>query len=151
VPRGRKFADSLMEETGFEPSVPGRERNESLSGTGTVTEATKVRLEAIAYIPGTDGSNPFPSREESANFRFLSGRDRAASRIGLTRTRGANLGFLPTPRLCACVADAFRKISGGRARKPMWWRNGRRRQALAASPVYATDPAIDGLAHGRPG
>jgi hypothetical protein len=27
-------------------------------------EATKVRLEAVAYLPGTDGSNPFPSSGE---------------------------------------------------------------------------------------
>jgi hypothetical protein len=29
-------------------------------------EATKVRLEAVAYLPGTDGSNPFPSTGESS-------------------------------------------------------------------------------------
>ena len=62
--RNRWFADSPLEGTGFEPSVPRRERNESRSGTGTVTEATKVRLEAVAYLPGTDGSNPFPSGGE---------------------------------------------------------------------------------------
>src|SRR5271165_1955226 len=38
--------------------------------TGIVTYATKVRLEAEAYLPGTDGSNPFPSSGESANHRF---------------------------------------------------------------------------------
>src|SRR6478672_4606845 len=33
--------------------------------------APKVRLEAEAYLPGTDGSNPFPSCAESAaNFVF---------------------------------------------------------------------------------
>jgi hypothetical protein len=42
-----------------------RIRIESRSGTGTVTETTKVRLEAVAYLPGTDGSNPFPSTGES--------------------------------------------------------------------------------------
>src|SRR5271166_2910830 len=42
--------------------------------TGIVTYATKVRLEAEAYLPGTDGSNPFPSSGESTNFRFLSRR-----------------------------------------------------------------------------
>jgi hypothetical protein len=31
----------------------------------TVTEATKVRPEAVAYLPGTDGSNPVPSTGES--------------------------------------------------------------------------------------
>src|SRR6516162_1696861 len=59
-------ADSPLEGDGFELSVPRRERSESLSGTGSVMEATKVRLEAVAYLPGTDGSNPFPSSEESA-------------------------------------------------------------------------------------
>jgi hypothetical protein len=60
-----------LEGTRFEPSVPRRERNESLSGTGTVTEATKVGLEAVAYLPGTDGSNPSPSSGESgANLTF---------------------------------------------------------------------------------
>ena len=53
-------------------SVPRRERQgESVSGTGTVMEATKIRLEAVASLPGTDGSNPFPSSKESANFQFL--------------------------------------------------------------------------------
>src|SRR6516225_8080335 len=34
-------------------------------------EATKVRLEAVASLPGTDGSNPFPSSGESgANLIF---------------------------------------------------------------------------------
>jgi hypothetical protein len=40
-------------------------------------EATKVRLEAVAYPPGTDGSNPFPSSGESAtNLGAVSGRSR---------------------------------------------------------------------------
>jgi hypothetical protein len=34
-------------------------------------EEKEVRLEAVASLPGTDGSNPFPSSGESANFRFL--------------------------------------------------------------------------------
>src|SRR5262249_55615099 len=46
-------------------SVPRRERSGSISGTGTVTETTKVRLEAVASLPGTDGSNPVPSSSES--------------------------------------------------------------------------------------
>src|SRR6516162_2379667 len=37
------------------------------SGTRTVTEATKVRLEAVAYLPGTNGSNPIPSSGESVS------------------------------------------------------------------------------------
>jgi len=48
----RFAADSPVEGNGFELSVPRCERNESLSGTGTVTEATKVRLEAVAYLSG---------------------------------------------------------------------------------------------------
>jgi hypothetical protein len=40
----------------FELFVPRRERNESLTGTGTVAEAAKARLEAVAYLPSTDGS-----------------------------------------------------------------------------------------------
>ena len=52
---------------------PRRERQgESVSGTGTVMEATKTRLEAVASLPGTDGSNPFRSSGESVNFRSLS-------------------------------------------------------------------------------
>ena len=62
--------DCLLEGNGFELSVPRCERNESRSGTGTVTEATKVRLEAVAYLPGTDGSNSFPSSEGSAASGF---------------------------------------------------------------------------------
>jgi hypothetical protein len=46
---------------------------ETNPGTGTVREATKVRLQAVAYLPGTDGSNPFRSSGESANYRFPSG------------------------------------------------------------------------------
>jgi hypothetical protein len=65
--------DSPLEGNGFELSVPRRESNESHSGTGTVTEATKVRLKAVAYLPGTDGSNPFPSTGESVA-NWLSGR-----------------------------------------------------------------------------
>ena len=49
--------------------VPCREKNESRSGTGTetVTKVTKVRLEAVVYLPDTDGSKPSPSSRESAN------------------------------------------------------------------------------------
>src|SRR6516225_3683053 len=38
-----------------------------------VTGATKVRLQAVAYLPGTNGSNPVPSTGESYE---LAGRDR---------------------------------------------------------------------------
>ena len=77
-----------MEGNGFELSVPRRERNESRSGTGTVTEATKVRLEAVAYLPGTDGSNPFPSTGESANFQSLAMDPEA--RLGIHAIRAAS-------------------------------------------------------------
>jgi hypothetical protein len=33
----------------------------------TVTKVTKVRLEAVVYLPDTDGSKPSPSSRESAN------------------------------------------------------------------------------------
>jgi hypothetical protein len=61
--------DSLLERDGVELLVPCREKNESRSGTGTetVTKVTKVRLEAVVYLPDTDGSKPSPSSRESAN------------------------------------------------------------------------------------
>ena len=34
-----------------------------------VTGATKVRLQAVAYLPGTDGSNLVPSSAESVSHR----------------------------------------------------------------------------------
>ena len=40
-----------------------------------VTGATKVRLQAVAYLPGTDGSNLVPSSGESYE---LAGRDRCS-------------------------------------------------------------------------
>jgi hypothetical protein len=43
-PKVRFAIDSALEGDGFELSVPRRERSESLSGTGSVMEATKVRL-----------------------------------------------------------------------------------------------------------
>ena len=43
---------------GLPPKRPGRRRFARLSA--------KVRLEAIASLPGTDGSNPFPSSGESS-------------------------------------------------------------------------------------
>jgi len=58
-----------LERDGVELLVPCREKNESRSGTGTetVTKMTKVRLEAVVYLPDTDGSKPSPSSRESAN------------------------------------------------------------------------------------
>ena len=48
------------------------------SGTRTVTEATKVRLEAVAYLPGTNGSNPIPSSGESGLSQEVTRRGREA-------------------------------------------------------------------------
>ena len=45
---------TAWEGNGFEVSVPRRERDESRSRAGTVTEAAKVRFEAVAYLPGED-------------------------------------------------------------------------------------------------
>jgi len=59
-PQTSKGRQQPLERTGFEPSVPRRERNESPLGTGTVTEATKVRLEAVAYLPRIEGSTNVP-------------------------------------------------------------------------------------------
>ena len=61
--------DSLPERDGVELLVPCRKKNESRSGTGTetVTKVTKVRLEAVVYLPDTDASKPSPSSRESAN------------------------------------------------------------------------------------
>ena len=68
--RNRKFARFSAGGDWIQHSVPGRERGEAPSGLGTVTEATKVRLEAVAYLPRTDGSNPFPSSGESGELRY---------------------------------------------------------------------------------
>jgi hypothetical protein len=82
--------DSPLEGNGFELSVPRRESNESHSGTGTVTEATKVRLEAVAYFPGTDGSNPFPSKKESVSSWISSRGEKGSKRRGYAWSRLAH-------------------------------------------------------------
>ena len=46
---------------GFEPSIPARWEMNPVRESEPSRRATKVRLEAVAYLPGTDGSNPFPS------------------------------------------------------------------------------------------
>jgi len=85
--------DCLLEGNGFELSVPRRESNESHSGTGTVTEATKVRLEEVAYLPGTDGSNPFPSSSESCANQIRCDGARAAASGGSSRPRRSRRPF----------------------------------------------------------
>jgi hypothetical protein len=63
-------------------------------------EATKVRLEAVAYLPGTDGSNPFLSSGESiANLIPL---------LGATRTHADQDGCrdkLVTPNAADTSSD----------------------------------------------
>jgi hypothetical protein len=49
--RNQKFADSPVEGNGFELSVP-RAKEMNPVRAGTVTEATKVGLEAVAYLSG---------------------------------------------------------------------------------------------------
>jgi len=79
--RSRKVVRLSAGGNGFEPSVPRRERNESPSGTGSITETIKVRLEAEACLPGTDGSNPF--------------------RVSEARGRAESYGFVSVPLSCA--------------------------------------------------
>jgi hypothetical protein len=51
-------------------------------------EATRVRFESLASLPGTNGSNPVPSSGESTNFQFLNGNTRSAARgICIRKTR----------------------------------------------------------------
>ena len=46
-----KFApDSPVERTGFEPSVPGRERLNPFPGMGTVTEAIRGSLDTVSHL-----------------------------------------------------------------------------------------------------
>ena len=61
--------DSPLERDGFELAVPVVKEVKPFSGT--VMAMTKVRLEAVAFLPGIDGLNPSPCSGESANFRFL--------------------------------------------------------------------------------
>src|SRR6202040_3718460 len=74
-----RFArDSPLEGTGFEPSVP-RGKGPTLRvsvlfrpDSSVGGEPTRGDIERLVVSCGTDGSNPVPSREESANHRFLS-------------------------------------------------------------------------------
>jgi hypothetical protein len=76
--RKTKFAaDSALEETGFEPSVPRDTTNLSMSalvGSAPTEKSERKRTDTRSVGPfprGTGGSNPSSSREESANHRFL--------------------------------------------------------------------------------
>jgi hypothetical protein len=69
--RDRGFADSLLEEDGFEPSVPlGRE----------VLERSNISTRWVLLQGGTEGSNPSSSSEESATNRSRRRRWNAASK-----------------------------------------------------------------------
>ena len=76
----RRFADSALEGTGFEPSVPRDTTNLSMSpllGSPPTEKSERRRTDIRSVGPfprGTDGSNPVPSSAESANHRFLSSR-----------------------------------------------------------------------------
>jgi hypothetical protein len=70
--------DSALEGAGFEPSVPhktpgvrvasGVVRADDVSPLAGITH--RQRKPVLVVSRGTDGSNPSPSSEESANFRF---------------------------------------------------------------------------------
>jgi len=64
--------DSLLEGTGFEPSVPPR-KGADASCVGSLSpdlsvggEPTRGDIERLVVSRGTDGSNPIPSSKESA-------------------------------------------------------------------------------------
>src|SRR6516225_4201406 len=81
-------ADSALEGTGFEPSVPPRKRHPSreapaadhgrLARRPVLNDANQLigpaslvgNSRETLHKSGTDGSNPVPSRGESANHRF---------------------------------------------------------------------------------
>src|SRR6267378_2124421 len=79
VPKTKFAADSALEGTGFEPSVPRDTTNLSsrlwLVPANRKVGAKENRHTKVGPFPrGTDGSNPVPSSAESANHRFLSSR-----------------------------------------------------------------------------
>jgi hypothetical protein len=86
-------ADSPVEESGFEPSVPPV--NELVSPAGTRMRTRRYgRSRGVVYVAGTKGSNPLSSSGESAS---SSGPRRRASRLRrsngggpqVTRRRGS--------------------------------------------------------------
>ena len=67
--RDRKFADSALEEAGFEPSVPRELMSPSLDSPLTEKSArtrTDIRTTTGAFR-GSDGSSPLPSTGESTD------------------------------------------------------------------------------------
>ena len=65
--RDRFVADSSLEGDGFEPSVPDTKEPVFVS-EGELRDRTGAAKKGC-FLCGTDGSNPSPSRDESANFR----------------------------------------------------------------------------------
>jgi len=61
--RDRKFADSLLEGDGFEPSVPDTKEPGFVS-EGELRDRTGAAKKGC-FLCGTDGSNPSPSSGES--------------------------------------------------------------------------------------
>jgi hypothetical protein len=68
--RNRWFADSSLEGDGFEPSVP--HKKQPFLAAPVRSRNSPSETKPGSFVSGTDGSNPSPSREESANHRFLS-------------------------------------------------------------------------------
>src|SRR6266446_1697732 len=72
LPKTKFAADSALEGDGFEPPVPGT-KEPVFVAEGELRDRTGAAKKGC-FLCGTDGSNPSPSREESANHRFLSSR-----------------------------------------------------------------------------
>src|SRR6266478_3629124 len=64
------LADSPLQGDGFEPSVPYKKQPFLAAPVRFRNSPSATKTDP--FVPGTDSSNPSPSREESANHRFLS-------------------------------------------------------------------------------
>ena len=85
--RNRKFADSPLEEDGFEPSVPVG-LSPSVSTRFCRQERWKKPVRKTLHLRGTEGSNPSSSSGESANHRFLSVGAQSAGNVPKRRRSG---------------------------------------------------------------
>src|SRR5215831_2444427 len=76
--RNRWFADSPLEEAGFEPLVPRHAVKVSRAALRLISRRRRSRPltgdENAGSSRGTEGSNPVPSGGESANYQFRSAR-----------------------------------------------------------------------------
>jgi hypothetical protein len=88
-----KFArDSLLEGNGFEPSVPHKKQPFLASPVRSRNSPSATKIGSI--VPGTDGSNPSPSRGEStANLAVAVGRSATPLKAPDSR-----IHFLPVTR-----------------------------------------------------